>query len=137
MKKATILITLVFGLLLTGCTISLATDKPLDKNTESPVDASKTNIESITDTSKINVESLVDTSKTAAVNLSENPGYCETASDCVAIPNPSNHCYFAAFNKNAFEAIEKFKNNSQMMPMDCPEFQKVSCDKNKCLSEYR
>ena len=77
------------------------------------------------------------TNESAAVDLTLNPNYCQTADDCLAVPNPGNGCYFAYFNKNATEAIEEFKNDKKMMLQDCPQFGDVYCKDNKCTADRK
>jgi len=74
---------------------------------------------------------------TTPIDLSLNPGYCQNDGDCLAIANPGNGCYYGYFNKNATAAIEKYKNNRQMMIQDCPNFGQVYCDmiNNKCTAK--
>ncbi len=65
------------------------------------------------------------------VSLTDNPRQCTVDADCVAIPNPSNGCYFGYFNISATRSISEFKNNPQIMVQDCPRFGQVYCDINK------
>ncbi len=77
----------------------------------------------------------INANKTTTDQLS-NPGYCEQDSDCIAVKNPSNGCYYSFFNKNATDAINEFKNNPKPMVMDCPTWSEVYCDaRNQCTAE--
>ncbi len=71
------------------------------------------------------------------IDLSTNFNYCQTNNDCIAIPNPSNSCYFGYFNKNASKAIEEFENNPKIMNQDCPKFGNVYCNNNKCTADKK
>jgi len=66
---------------------------------------------------------------------SSNPNYCKTTEDCLVVPNPSNGCYSGYFNKNATEAIKKFKDDRKMMIQDCPKFGEVYCKNNTCAAD--
>ena len=63
------------------------------------------------------------------------PNYCKTTEDCLVVPNPSNGCYSGYFNKNATEAIKKFKDDRKMMIQDCPKFGEVYCKNNTCAAD--
>ncbi len=70
------------------------------------------------------------------INLSLNSSYCEKDSDCIAVKNPSNGCYYGYFNKDATDAINEFTNNPKPMVMDCPTWSEVYCDSdNTCTAD--
>ena len=117
MKKTTLFTLIIISIILFGCTSNNNVDQAQkDQNINQPI----TNID-----------------KDININLSANPNYCQTNADCIAIPNPSNHCYSGYFNKNASEAIEEFKNNPKIMKQDCPKFSEVYCDNNKCTADRK
>ncbi len=70
------------------------------------------------------------------IDIASNPNYCEKDSDCIAVKNPSNGCYYGYFNKDATDAINEFKNNSKPWVMDCPTWGEIYCDSdNICTAD--
>jgi|SRR3989338_3101218 len=121
MKNITILV-LVVIILIGG--VYLVKKEVFNKNLEG----------SPTNTAQENADN---TNSAAEAELKAKPDYCQTDEDCVAIPNPSNACYFGYFNINATTAIAEFKNNSQIMIQDCPVFSETYCNNNKCVADRK